>query len=241
MRRTSVLITISAVSLVLYAYLNPPGPYESLPGILPFFRSLNGDMPEYAFRFATSSFFLGLIPLTTAFLLGYSPAEIGLRAPVHRFFRTPMFPMLTVFCILIGFTSSFDPSLFSFYPYSRTLALRVTAGAWGAIPVHAAAYGILYYIPWEIFFRGILILPFIQDMGEERGLPAVALLQCFPSSLIHFGHPITETLGAVLFGIFAAWLVVRTRSIWPSFILHFALGISLDAAIIIRMAVGAVA
>ncbi|HUX50091.1 MAG TPA: CPBP family intramembrane glutamic endopeptidase, partial [Spirochaetia bacterium] len=52
----------------------------------------------------------------------------------------------------------------------------------------------------------------------------------------HFGHPFNEMASAVLFGVLAGWLVVRTRSIIPGLLIHAAVGMTLDTALLLRAA-----
>lgn len=111
--------------------------------------------------------------------------------------------------------------------------------------MHLLAYVVLYYLPWEFLFRGVLaVLPVgvFRQFAKENGtssVPVEALLliasiQIIPSAILHVGHPVTETLGAVVFGVIAAFFAVKTGSVVPGLILHAAVGLSLDTVVIIR-------
>jgi membrane protease YdiL (CAAX protease family) len=107
-------------------------------------------------------------------------------------------------------------------------------------------------------FRGILVFPLLrlleaggsgtsrrQGAAGEAGfrsgsaaLLAVACLQALPSTLLHFGHPWSETLAALPFGLAAGWLALATGSILPGLALHAAAGLFLDLFILLRRAGG---
>jgi membrane protease YdiL (CAAX protease family) len=72
----------------------------------------------------------------------------------------------------------------------------------------------------------------------QPSLLAVACLQALPSTLLHFGHPWSETLAALPFGLAAGWLALATGSILPGLALHAAAGLFLDLFILLRRAGG---
>jgi hypothetical protein len=76
--------------------------------------------------------------------------------------------------------------------------------------------------------------PDIQNSWKDPVLLGIAMLQTIPTVLIHFPHPITETMGTVVFGFLSAVIVLRTRSVFPVLLIHALAGIVLDAAIYIR-------
>ena len=83
---------------------------------------------------------------------------------------------------------------------------------------------LLYYVGWEYFFRGFLILGIRERTGDVEAVGLSMLV----TTAIHLGKPEGEVWGAVLVGIVFGWLVIRTRSIlWP-LILHVAIGLLTD-------------
>jgi membrane protease YdiL (CAAX protease family) len=159
---------------------------------------------------------------------GFFPTDLGLVGPIQPFFQTPIFNGLLAGAVLIGVIGSFDPALVDFYPYGPEFVYRRPLG-------HAAAYTILYYLPWEFFFRGVLILPFISERdGYDQAMPGIALAQGSTFSPDSLWSSLIGTLGAVIFGIAAGYLVFRTRSIWPGFVLHATIGIVLDLMIVFQ-------
>lgn len=238
--REPVLAAVAGLAMVGYIYLKPPlfGPDRIRR--LPWIGSLPGDLPAYALRFLCSFLLFGLLPLLVALALGERPAGLGLRLPrpLRPRWLYPLFSGL----ILIGvFLGAYNPALTAFYPFSRTLTL-----AWrgGGFAVHVLFYIVLYYLPWELLFRGILLLPFVRlvdrrfperPLSGASGIPlAIVILQAIPATLLHFGHPFPETLLALPFGIVMGWLVLRTGSLLPGLALHALAGIGQDLFIILR-------
>jgi hypothetical protein len=264
--RGPVLIAIMSFCLIAYMYLNPPladGPLLSL--------GLAGDLDAYVSRFVLSLMCFAAVPGTAAVLLGFGLAELGLVW--HRkMFRWPFYWILfPVFVLVIG-ASSFDQAMRDFYPFSKQLQhLAVDRGPLWFL-VHAALYGLFYYVPWEVLFRGLMILPLVNHIeavrlgnhranagARNRGLRRVplvlgandrdiadswkdpllislAMIQTIPTVMIHFPHPITETVGTVVFGALAAVIVLRTRSVIPVILLHAAAGIILDFSLYLQAA-----
>ncbi len=77
-----------------------------------------------------------------------------------------------------------------------------------------------------------------EQSWKNPALLAIASLQTLPTVLLHLPHPVSETMGTVAFGILAAVIVLRTRSIFPVLFLHACVGIVLDLALVIRASMG---
>ena len=232
--RPAVLAAVAGLAMSLYIYLKPP--LAKLAPILrlPWIENLPGDLPAYALRFLCSFLLLGLLPLITALALGERPADLGLRLPraLRPRWLTPLLAALILAGVLLG---AHNPELSTFYPFSRTLT-RAGRG-WGFL-LHSLLYVLLYYLPWELLFRGILLFPFVRLFDERFpdrawsggwSVPMTfVVLQAIPAALLHFGHPFLETLAALPFGIAAGWLALRTGSILPGLALHALAGIGQD-------------
>jgi uncharacterized protein len=50
-----------------------------------------------------------------------------------------------------------------------------------------------------------------------------------PYCMIHYGKPMTETLGAIGAGIILGTLAMRTRSIWGGVVIHVGVATMMDA------------
>ena len=239
------ILAAAGLSLVGYTYLTPPLLDPGLPARLPGIGALPGDLPVYAWRFLLSFLVLGALPLAAALVLGERPAGLGLRWP-RPLPRRWVFPLLLAVVVLGALAGAYNAPIYGYYPYSRTLTESRPGGAAGFL-LHGVLYLALYYVPWELLFRGILVFPLLRLL-EGRGeailqpgsaaLLAVACLQALPSTLLHFGHPWSETLAALPFGLAAGWLALATGSILPGLALHAAAGLFLDLFILLRRAGG---
>ncbi len=234
--RELVYLMVAALCLVTFTDLTPPFGGEWLAESL--FGGLRGDLPVYASRFLLSFLFLGLIPLTAVLLFREKLPGLGLCRP-KTFLPGWFFWMLVLFWIVVGLVAAYTPASYAFYPYSRTLLHLVEEQGFGWFALHGLLYLLCYYLPWEFFFRGFLIFPFLRLVNEDEKKGGAALLivasfQTIPSTLLHFGHPAVETYGAVIFGVFAAYLVIKTRSILPGLVFHATIGLATDLFIQLR-------
>lgn len=233
--RYAFLISASSLSILAYILLNPP--FASSP-FLPL--GLEGDLDWYLSRYIGAFLFFGAIPLGLAYLLGFRAADLGLR-PDFKAFRWPFYWLVFLVVTVTTVASVTDPKIASFYPYSKTLLALIQEESGFYFLAHALAYIILYYLPWEVFFRGILILPFvnaieqqIQDESARRPIiMGIAAMQILPTVIIHYPHPTVELTGTLIFGVISAFIVLRTRSIYPVVLLHAAAGLGLETAIIL--------
>lgn len=239
--RSVLYIIIATLVMIFFTYLTPPFFEKPVFSFLNNMDNLKGDYPVYISRFLLSFILLGLIPVITVILCGQNIDSLGINIKIKPFkwYQIIIFLLLAVF---FGITGGTSKELSEFYPYSRTLISNVIDGNFYYFIIHVVLYGILYYLPWEIFFRGFLMLIFIQSfektLKQDKGLLfAIIAIQTIPSTMLHFGHPLTELISAVPAGIIFGWLVYKTRSIFPAFILHLTVGIATDATIIIQQGV----
>lgn len=234
-----ILVFLAAVILILFTYFTPPL-LDQTALKSTFLGRLPGDLGTYCARFFLSFVLLGLFPLAGALAAGFGPRDLGIRfAPVNL--KLWLFLVFLGIALGAGVISAFNARMAAYYPYSKTIASYVKAGNSVWLLYHALMYFFLYYVPWEILFRGFMIFPLLRTLKipesdwriSDPKTAAIVSLQAIPSALLHFGHPLAETFSAVVFGLFAGWLAVRTRSILPGLILHAAVGIALDFTIMI--------
>ncbi len=225
-----ILITVCSAGMIFYIFLTPPAADIAVFGKIPLISSLPYDFSAYAGRFLFSFLFLGLLPFTAALFLRYKPSDIGLC--LSRV-KNPavLYSVLAASAIILGILSSFDKTVSEYYPYSHYFPELACKYGFAVVLIHPLIYLIFFYIPWEIMFRGILIFPFL----EKEKIYAVACLQAIPSALLHFGHPFSELVSAVIFGLSAGIITVRTKSIIPALLFHALLGITLDLTLIIKV------
>ncbi len=105
------------------------------------------------------------------------------------------------------------------YPMGREAAASMPTFIY-----YQLAYGLLYYVAWESFFRGFLQLGLSKYLGTAGAL----LFQTSASTLLHIGKPFAEIWAALAAGFVFGLLAVRLRSIWPLVIVHWALGLLTD-------------
>jgi membrane protease YdiL (CAAX protease family) len=165
------------------------------------------------------SFFLfGIVPILIVKLIFREKlAEFGLQiGNGRRFWVNTLLLVPPVF--IIGMLSSRDVAFWNVYPYNpvvnNTPLLFVC---------HAMTY-LAYYFGWEFFFRGFMQ----RGLRDSFGIYNAILVQTMASAVLHFGHPMYETFGAIAGGLVWGFLVLRCRSIWSGFVQHSVLGITLD-------------
>jgi membrane protease YdiL (CAAX protease family) len=246
--KPAAYIALASLSCLLYSAFTPPLLSPEAASRIPLIGSLPGDLPGYWARFILSFLLLGLAPGAMALAFREKCAGLGLsfRTPL---LRKPWFWLLLPAAAAIGAIGAASPDLGSFYPYSRDLIGAV--GREGLSPFfgHYAAYFFLYYVPWEFLFRGFLLFPFAltaerafaassdgAGAAEARAavLAALVLFQTIPSTMLHFGHPVTELASAVAAGLVFGALAWKTRSIIPGLLLHASLGLGTDLFIVLK-------
>jgi membrane protease YdiL (CAAX protease family) len=253
--KPAAYLGLASFSCLLYTRFTPPILTPQAASRLPLIGALPGDLPGYWARFILSFALLGLAPAALVAAFREKPATLGLslRAPI---LRSPIFWLAAPAAVLAGAIGAMASDLGSYYPYSRDLIERTRESGLGPLVGHLAAYALLYYVPWEFFFRGFLLFPFALAAERALGLreaeralaprgaaaegeartivAALVLFQTIPSTMLHVGHPLSELAGAVVAGLAFGILAWKTRSIVPGLILHAALGIGTDGFIVLR-------
>ena len=87
----------------------------------------------------------------------------------------------------------------------------------GEGPIRLLTVGILIALgPFaeEVFFRGFLLMSFVQGIGVVPGV-------IIASGIFAISHPnIAVILPVFASGVILSWLYLKTRSIWPPFLAH---------------------
>jgi membrane protease YdiL (CAAX protease family) len=242
--RELVYLFVAGLAVIGYTYGTPPFLPEAWTGMLPVLGALPGDLPLYGWRFSLSFVLLGVLPFSVALALGESPRSLGLRLP-RRPFPRGFFMLFLGVMMLAAWLGGHNPEIAAYYPYSRTLLEGFAARDFRLFPLHAALYVVLYYLPWELLFRGLLLLPLLRlvrsqpttgPQAVDPAMLAIACLQALPSTMLHYHHPLAEVIAALPFSIALGYLVLRTRSILPAIVLHAVVGIGQDLVIALRAA-----
>jgi len=82
---------------------------------------------------------------------------------------------------------------------------------------------LLQFVAVEFFFRGFLLTGLLPIFGESA--MAVSIL---PYVMIHYGKPFPEIAGAFFAGWILARLALRSGSILPGIMLHYAVALTMD-------------
>lgn len=226
--QAAVVVTAGA-GLTLFALAVTP------PGAAPLARLLAGADPTpflvYAVRFGAAAVLLGVAPAVAVRAAGGRLREIGVRR-AKRIHPAAVAAACAV-AASVGVLSLRNPQLAAFYPYARPYTLALAASPAG-VAAHALAYLCLYYLPWELTFRGALLFPLLPRRGAGAGgVLLAATPQALASTLMHVGHPPAELAAAFPFGLALGMLAVRTGSLLPGLLIHAAVGIALDVAIMV--------
>ena len=166
-------------------------------------------------------FCLGII--FTIFILRKSPKDYGLAFNQKK---------LSLFIILIAIPVSALCGLFCVVDEQMSATYPLVDfnrfGTWYFILGYFVSY-FLYYVGWEYLFRGLLL----NASKEKMGIVGAILFTTLISALIHtsigaFGKPMIETLSAIPAGIIFGYIAHKTKSIYPTLIIHFLIGLFTD-------------
>src|SRR6185436_6071093 len=88
---------------------------------------------------------------------------------------------------------------------------------------------VVYFIGWELFFRGFMTFGLYEKLGVNG-----ILASNIPFVLLHAGKPFPEGLGSVIAGIALGLFALRTRSFWYCWLIHALIAVSMDGLAIQR-------
>jgi membrane protease YdiL (CAAX protease family) len=161
---------------------------------------------------------LGIVPLLAArWLCGRRLRDLGLGRGRWRLGLVWVAVGIPL-ALLAGWASAGKPLTQAVYPLNPDLRPDFLA-----FLTHMAGQ-LVYYLGWEILFRGVLLF------GLERriGFAAANMIQTALSVIAHFGRPVTETLAAIPAGLAFGGIAHRTRSIWYVVVIHLVVGAAQD-------------
>lgn len=119
-------------------------------------------------------------------------------------------------CVLLALATAFAlsrlPGVRAHYPVHAFV--RTAPILWIPSTLLFACYGLAQ----EALFRGFLVLGVSRALG-----PLALLLQTALYALAHAGKPPVEVALSIPAGLVLGLAALRTRSIWPGFLVHFAL------------------
>ncbi len=224
-RREITILLSTAVLLVIYFYYGRTGTFYQL-----WWPRLEGqpwlarigpewyDLLPYAYWAAASIVLRLIVPaLIILFILRERLGDYGFgfgRTAHHLWLYACLYLLLLPALIWL----STDPAFQEKYPFYRA-ASQGGAHFW----LYQITYG-LQFLALEAFFRGFLLFGLYKRMGAYA-----ILIMSIPYCMIHFGKPPIETFAAIGAGVILGVLALRTRSFYPGFLLHWAVGLTMDS------------
>jgi membrane protease YdiL (CAAX protease family) len=171
-------------------------------------------------------FFLLLFALPAAAILIINKAGMEVLGDIGlRFGRWKLGLALAAAAVPLALAGALvggrDKGLSEFYPFAPS-ACR----GGKRLVLYETAYLILYYLPWEFVFRGLLFFPLAGAVGL---LPALAI-QTMLSTLYHIGHPDTEIAASLAAGFLFGLIAYHTQSVLYTTAIHAMFGIATDLA-----------
>jgi len=113
-----------------------------------------------------------------------------------------------------------QPDFGAYYPF-----YRLAGRSWLDFLAWEAIY-VAQFLALEVFFRGFWI-------RATRTFGAGAIFSMVvPYTMIHFGKPYFEAMGAVIAGLVLGSLAARTRSIWAGFLVHATVAVLMDCLVL---------
>lgn len=131
----------------------------------------------------------------------------------HLWIYVVLFALVAPAVYLASKTASFQGT-YPFYKYANRSAFDLWA--WEALYI-------LQFLSLEFFFRGFLL----QGLRRAMGSNAIFVM-IVPYCMIHYGKPMSETLGAIGAGLILGTLAMRTRSIWGGVLIHVGVAVMMD-------------
>ena len=218
-RNLNLSLLFACIILFIYCYF----------GSFSFFEKTFANLPDLEYwkiiyhncmNFVLS-FGFGL--LFTKFILKKSPKDYGLAFNEKKLSLILILIAIPV-SALCGLSCVVDEQMTATYP----LVDLNRFGTWNYILGYYTSY-FLYYVGWEYLFRGLLLNASIEKMGVVGAILFTTLI----SALIHtsigaFGKPMIETLSAIPAGIIFGYIAYKTKSIYPTLIIHSLIGLFTD-------------
>lgn len=213
--RVLVVLVVAAVSLTLQEYIGDRGAFERwFPT-----RGPNQYYELRGFAWWSSWRVIGyvIIPVVAILIM---PGErlrdyhFSARGFVrHLWIYILLFALILPAVIVASTTDQFRHT----YPFYR-MANRSPFDLWSWEVLYAAQF-----LSLEIFFRGFLL----QGLRRALGSNAIFVM-IVPYCMIHYGKPMTETLGAIGAGVILGTVAMRTKSIWGGVLIHVGVALTMD-------------
>lgn len=213
------LASLATILLVLYHYHGggPDAPAWFLERSAAWMGVPHVELHRHLWAHLSALVLLMLVPLAICFAIeGWTPRDLGFRV---RGTGRETFVVLALWAAMIPLvwwvhdTESFARTYPRFLPARHDATLYV---------IYEGLY-LIKWIAWEFFFRGFMLFGFGKDL-----LHRAVLASTVPFTLMHFGKPELETLGALVAGLVLCFIALRSKSIWPGVLLHWLVASTMD-------------
>ena len=192
-------------------------------------KNADGDFRPVMKYFSSVFILLFCAPLAVILLEGagrITPAAMGLGLGNWK-----LGLILTAAILPLSFAGLFlgtkDPVLRDYYPFSRQ-----AMSSPGRFVLYESAYLVMYYLPWEFTFRGVILFGLLALLPHTlAGLVVAVMVETFLSTVYHIGHPNSEVFGAFLMGVIAGAATAAAGSIYYALFHHALIGILNDCLI----------
>ena len=131
-------------------------------------------------------------------------------------------PNIRPLAVTIAWLSASKPEMVAVYPLDAGLRPEL------ADFLRHVGGQLVYYVAWELCFRGILLF----GLEKRLGFAGANVVQTALSTVAHFGRPLPEVLAAIPAGLAFGGIARSTRSIWYVVIIHLVVGAAQDWFII---------
>jgi len=146
---------------------------------------------------------------------------LGLPAPGERGFAI-LANILAFLVALPGFAlSALNPEMKATYPLYRG-----KFSGWGDFLLYEAGY-LPFFIFIEFMWRGFMLFGLMKTRKPSNAVMYAML----PYVTWHIGKPLVETWSTPIWGLAAGFIVMRSRSIWPTVVCHYTWNVIIDCII----------
>ena len=216
-RRSQILLATATFSLFAFYYVAR----ADLVGTRPAgggWLTVSAPVLSPTGHFMAAALVLGVIPVVAAtWVCGLHLRDLGLG---RGDWRAGLFWLAIGLpgAVAAGWIASGDPMMRTVYPLDPGIV-----ATWQSFAPHALRNA-LYFVAWEVLFRGVLLFGLRSSLGDGNANAG----QTGFSVLAHFGRPMTETFAALPAGFLFGSICLRTGSIWYVALIHWTVGTSMD-------------
>lgn len=122
---------------------------------------------------------------------------------------------IALYCPIIAISNLVLLSVFGTYIYIPNLFENALTSITQNALLCTITIGLLQPVAEEMLFRGVVLGCLLK--GKTNPWIAIGI-STFIFSIIHLN--LTQMISAAIFGMIAGWLFYKTRSLWPSIIIH---------------------